>query len=347
MKKWLNWLLLPFLIVITFYFLLRGQDPQQIFTTLKTLSLPYIGVAIALMAVYLTCEALMLHALTNVDQHNCSLLQSFKYMFIGQFYSLITPFASGGQPMQLMVMVQDGIKPSLATAVLVNKFIYFQVGVTLYSIILFVFNWQHLVTYLFATKGLIAIGITFNTVGLFLIILSVFNANMIKALVRMIATLMRKLKIPEKKVANSEVYLIKEIDDFSTSVQFLIMHKRILVNLTMQTIIQLTAFFGITYFIYRAFGLSDKGFIEVIALQSILYMSISLIPAPGSAGVAEGGFYMVFSSLFSGGTATGAVLIWRGITYYLNLVISGIITVIATAHRGVVNSMKTGGNDGD
>ncbi len=119
-----------------------------------------------------------------------------------------------------------------------------------------------------------------------------------------------------------------------------------MINLTLQTIIQLTAFFGITYFVYRAFGQNDKAFIEVIALQSILYMSISLIPAPGSAGVAEGGFYMVFSSLFSGGAATGAVLIWRGITYYLNLIISGIITVIATAHRGVVESMKTGGDDG-
>ncbi len=180
MKKWLNWLVLPFLIVITFYFLLRGQDPQQIFATLHTLSLRYILVAIILMAVYLISEALMLHALTNVDQRNCSLLQSFKYMFVGQFYSLITPFASGGQPMQLMVMAQDGIKPSLATAVLVNKFLYFQVGVTLYSIVLFLSNWQQLVTYFVATKGLIGIGIAFNTVGLCLIILSVFNANKIK-----------------------------------------------------------------------------------------------------------------------------------------------------------------------
>ncbi len=340
MKKWFNWLLLPILIVATFYFLLRGRNPQQIFATLDSLAAHYIWGAVALMAIYLIAEALMLHALANVDERNCSLVQSFKYMFVGQFYSMITPFASGGQPMQLMMMVQDGIKPSLATAVLVNKFLYFQVGVTVYSIVLFSFNWQQLITYFVATKGLIGIGIAFNTVGLFLIILSIYNADMIKGLVRLIAALLRKMKVSEKKVSRGEIFFIKEVEDFSTSVQFLLLHKRIMFNLTLQTIVQLTAFFGITYFVYRAFGFNDKSFVEIIALQSILYMSISLIPAPGSAGVAEGGFFMVFSTLFGGATTTAAVLIWRGITYYLNLLISGIITVIATAHRGVVEHRR-------
>ncbi len=341
MKKWLNWLLLPLLIIVTFYFLLRGQDPQKILATLRAVAPLYIMGAIALMVVYLVLEAVMLHALSNVEQRVCSRRQSLKYMFIGQFYSLVTPFASGGQPMQLMEMVQDGIKPSLATAVLVNKFLYFQVGVTVYSIVLFLFNRQQLVKYFVATKGLIAIGIIFNTVGLLILILSVYNSRMIKALVRAIASLMRKIKISEKKVSKTEIFLIKEIDDFATSVHFLMTHQRITLNLIVMTTLQLTSFFGITYFVYRAFGQSGKSFIEVIALQSILYMSISLIPAPGSAGVAEGGFYVVFSSLFSGGAATGAVLIWRGITYYLNLIISGLITVIATAHRSVVASRRT------
>ncbi len=340
MKKWLNWLLLPLLIIVTFYLLLRGQDPKQIFATLQTVAPHYLLGAIALMALYLIFEAIMLHALTNVERRICSRRQSFKYMFIGQFYSLVTPFASGGQPMQLMEMVQDGIKPSLATAVLVNKFLYFQVGVTVYSIVLFLFNRQQLIKYFVATKGLIAIGIVFNTVGLFLLILSVYNSRLIKSLVRLIAAFMRKLKISEQKVSKTELFLIKEIDDFSTSVHFLMTHQRIMFNLTIFTVLQLTSFFGITYFVYRAFGQSSKHFIEVIALQSILYMSISLIPAPGSAGVAEGGFYLVFSSLFSGGAVTGAVLLWRGITYYLNLVISGLVTVIATAHRSVVASRR-------
>ncbi len=341
MKKWLNWLLLPLLIGVTFYFLLRGQDPQQLLNTISSVAPHYLLGAIVLMVLYLIFEAVMLHALTNVERRICSRRQSFKYMFIGQFYSLVTPFASGGQPMQLMEMVQDGIKPSLATAVLVNKFLYFQVGVTVYSIVLFLFNRQQLVKYFVATKGLIAIGIVFNTVGLFLLIMSVFNSSMIKALVRAIAALMRKLNISEKKVSKAEIFLIKEIDDFATSVHFLMTHPRIMFNLIVLTTLQLTAFFGITYFVYRAFGQADKSFIEVIALQSILYMSISLIPAPGSAGVAEGGFYMVFSSLFSGGAATGAVLLWRGITYYLNLMVSGLVTVIATAHRNVVASRRT------
>ncbi len=333
MKKWFRWAFLPLLIIITFYLLLRGQDPQKIVDTIRSLSYNYVILAILAMVIYLLLEALMINALTNLENAVTTLSKSLQYMFVGQFYSLITPFASGGQPMQFLMMMRDGVKPSLATAVLVNKFLYFQVGVTLYSIVLFLFNWQNLLTYFIATKGLIGIGITFNAVGLFLIIASIYNSHMIKGLVRAVAALMRRFNVAESRVEHFEIRWIKEIDDFATSTQLLMVHKDIVVKLTIMTLLQLTAFFGITYFIYRAFGQTDKGFIEVIALQSILYMSISLIPAPGSAGVAEGGFYMVFQSLFPIGTVTSAVLMWRGVTYYLNLMFSGAVTVSATAYR--------------
>ncbi len=335
MKKMLRLALLPLLIAITFYLLLRGQNPQKIVDTIRGLSINYLLLAFLAMLLYLLLEALMINALTNLEKPVTTLSKSLQYMFVGQFYSLITPFASGGQPMQLLMMMRDGVKPSLATAVLVNKFLYFQVGVTLYSIVLFLFNWQNLVTYFIATKGLIAIGITFNAVGLFLIIASIYNSFMIKGLVRTIAALMRKFNVSESRVSHFEVRWIKEIDDFANSTQMLLVHKDIILKLTVMTLLQLTAFFGITYFVYRAFGQIDKGFVEVVALQSILYMSISLIPAPGSAGVAEGGFYMIFQSLFPIGTVTSAILVWRGITYYLNLLFSGVVTVSATAYRTI------------
>lgn len=68
-------------------------------------------------------------------------------------------------------------------------------------------------------------------------------------------------------------------------------------------------------------------------MQSILYMSIALLPAPGSAGVAEGGFFIIFGSVFPSQYISGALLIWRGITYYVNLIVSATITLFTDFRR--------------
>lgn len=335
MKKWLNWLLLPVLIAVTFYLLFHGQDANKILLTLQTISLKFTFFAIVSMAIYLALEAAMLHELVNVRQKISSPWHAIKSMFIGQFYSMVTPFASGGQPMQLMMMVQDGIRASHATAVLVNKFLYFQIGVTIYSLVLFLLNWQTMLGYLYASKGLIALGILFNTIGLTLLLLAVFSPRRIKIVIYSVTKLMQRFKVPQDKVVRMRNHWLTEVDEFAKSIQLLLINRTIVIKLTLMTIVQLTAYFGITFFVYRAFGQSGKGFVEIIALQSILYMSISLIPSPGSAGVAEGGFFMVFSTLFPAGATTGAILVWRGITYYLNLVISGVMTIITTANQAI------------
>lgn len=84
-----------------------------------------------MMGFYLLLEALMMHILLNLEGGGYDFKISVKSMFIGQFYSLLTPFMTGGQPMQLIALIQDGISGVHATANFVNKFLYFQVGVTL------------------------------------------------------------------------------------------------------------------------------------------------------------------------------------------------------------------------
>ncbi len=327
MKKVLKFLLLPLLIAVTFYLLLRGQSLSDIMATIGGLNRTYLAMAILLMFIYMFLEAAMLHVLLNIDSKERFSI-SLKSMFIGQFYSLITPFASGGQPVQLYYFIKDGVRGSLATAVLINKFLYFQIGVTLYSLFLFIIKRRELSPFLVNSKVLIAFGIVFNLVGLTLLLLSIFQSDRIKHLAEGITNFMIKIGFSAEKSRHRLAHINHEVDDFASSARMLLTHKKVLFELSLMTIVQLTSFFGITYFIYRAFGHSGNSMLSIIALQAVLYMSISLIPAPGSAGVAEGGFFIVFGSIFPSAEITSAILMWRGITYYLNLSISALVTIV-------------------
>jgi uncharacterized protein (TIRG00374 family) len=302
---------------------------------MKTLDLKYIAVAVLFMGMFLFLEALMLDILVNINGRKTAFKVAIKSMFIGQFYSLVTPFSSGGQPMQLFAMMKDGLKASHSTAVLVNKFLYFQVGVTLFSLTLVILKWSSVIGYLTASYGVIALGLTFNTLGLTLLLLMVFKPNKLKVTALKLIACLRWFKVSEIKIKAKQNKCCEHVNEFTHNIKGLLVNRLVMFKMSVLTIVQLIFYFGITYFIYRAFGQTEKSFVEILALQSVLYMSISLIPTPGSAGVAEGGFYFIFSSLFPAGTVAGGMLIWRGISYYLNLLVSGIITMYISAKEHV------------
>lgn len=327
MRKWFNVIFITAITSITVYLLFRTNELSNIAKLFGKINQSVILLAVLSMALYLYLEALMLHILINWKYNAVKFWVSVKSMFIGQYYSLLTPFASGGQPMQLVEMVKDGLSGTYSTAVLVNKFLYFQIGVTVYSLLLVVLRFDKIVELIQKTYGVIGIGIAVNFVGLASILLMIFKPDMIKAIVDFLLKIARKFKIKDQKIEKFRVKAYRTIDEITESVRVMLFDKRIILKLVILTFIQLSAYFGITYFIYRAFGYDQKTLLDILTVQSVLYMSISLIPAPGSAGVAEGGFLIVFQSVFPQNAISSALLIWRGITYYLNLVVSGIITL--------------------
>ncbi|WP_455543997.1 hypothetical protein [Intestinibacter sp.] len=64
-------------------------------------------------------------------------------------------------------------------------------------------------------------------------------------------------------------------------------NKKLLIKTTILTIIQLTAYFSVSYWIYKSFNLSQYHFIYMITLQTFLYMAVSPIPTPGNIGANE------------------------------------------------------------
>ena len=67
--------------------------------------------------------------------------------------------------------------------------------------------------------------------------------------------------------------------------------------------------------------------LKIIRIQSVLYGTVSGIPSPGAVGVTEGGFIEIFKTVFPKNSINGAMILNRGINFYLLIVISAVITM--------------------
>jgi hypothetical protein len=76
--------------------------------------------------------------------------------------------------------------------------------------------------------------------------------------------------------------------------------------------------------------LNGQNIISIIALQAILYGTVSGIPSPGAVGVSEGGFFEIFKSVFPATMIGGATILIRGINFYLLVLVSGIVAITST-----------------
>ena len=109
-----------FLLLITavvIVFVLKDDFPS-IMEALAKSNMLYLLVALLIFAIALLFEAKAYQEIIEEYNHKYTLLQAYKMLIITKFFNGITPFSSGGQPMQVYLLKKDGIRSP-------NSFIYF------------------------------------------------------------------------------------------------------------------------------------------------------------------------------------------------------------------------------
>jgi len=335
-KKIINFCFIAFSSLVLIYILISNNDIVSIYEALKQIKIEYILVAVACLLLFWILEAYMIYKLilkfTDKKRGILTFWLSLKTTLVGQYYSNITPGASGGQPVQLYIMKDENVPLSEGTAVLVEKFLLFQIGVTIYSLILAVYKIKSLLEYTNGASLFIALGLIVNIVMVLSIWLLSIKPKAVGYVVGFILEFLHKHKIIKDldKTRNS---IDKFINDYELSIKKMKSNKILTLKLFVLTFVQLTMFFSITYFIYKSLGLSGNSIFEIICLQAFLYMSVCFIPIPGTIGVSEMGFIMILGSVFSKNIIGTALLLWRGVSYYFSLVFSGIFVILVSTFK--------------
>lgn len=327
----LQYVFLAFLIILTTYLVYTTLNIRLIPHLIKIVNFKYIYIGISLILIYIGIEVYVTNIIINTIQESKIKWISFKLATMGLYYNLVTPFASGSQPMQIYAMTKYNIDVSKAIAVVTNKTLIYQIVVTLYCGVLILFNLDLLRNELTTILLLIYTGITINIITISIGIFIIFSPNSMKKLSGNIISILQNIKVFKflyDKKEKTESY----IDEYHNSIMIFIKNKKALINSIIFTIIQLTIYFSIAFCIYKTFNLGKETYITLLTLQIFLYMSVSPVPTPGNVGANEIAFLTIFSRVFPKEIIGYSVFLYSGFVYYILVIVCGIFTVI-THHQ--------------
>lgn len=323
--KKVNYIFVSLVMGITLLIVLKGYGGAA--ELIGKTKIIYLEVAVFMMCLDWIFDGFILNNITETVYGKISYLKSLKIAVIGQYYSAITPFSTGGQPVQVYLMSKDNISIAKGSTILFNKFIIYQMGVTSYSLIMLIFKIRFILNDAKAAVPFVMIGFIINLIVLAGIILLFYKPEWIKPIIVYCYKGLYKIGIMKDLDKNINK-LDKSMEEYSESVTKIKENRKSSIKLFILTLIQLTCYFSITYFVYLALGLNGASFFDIIAIQSLVYMAASYIPTPGTAGASEGGYYLLFKPLFTKNFIGYALLLWRAISYYFKLIITGLVALI-------------------
>lgn len=322
---------IAFIIMLVVLF---SEGVENIINALRQLNPLYLVIAVACMGGYWLGEAYGLHLAAKSLEPKTKFRTTLLVTMIGQYFNCITPFASGGQPMQVYTFVKRGMPLGSAMTALLSRFIVYQFTLTLYSIVFLVFRLSMF------TEGdlkpltiLIIAGFIINTFVIALLFMLAFFRKATTKLAHVVVRLLGKLHII-KDVDDKIEYIDKELSTYYENFLFIKSRPVMILKMFLVTVAQLLFYFSITFIIYIGFGMSKTDFLTIIACQAFVLMISAFVPLPGAMGAAEGSYAAFFKGIFGDYYTGVSTFIWRFLTFYLPILI-GIIINLRMSRSGV------------
>ncbi len=250
------------------------------------------------------------------------------------FFNGITPFAAGGQPIQIYDFSKKGMKPGVATGLVMTNFILYLGVLNVYEVLAFIY-WEDINQAILASGwdywsvvSVAIIGYVFNLGFLAFIIALGVSKRLAKWLVSVARWFCRfKLigKFLTPAIPRFEIYC----SNVQSTIKGVFHHKKAVVEALIIKIIVYGIYFALPYFIINAFGhdLGPDKIFETMMVTSFASSAVCWVPTPGATGGIEFAFAIAVGAVLPGIPNLAAVgnsisLIWRLLTFYFVLLLS-------------------------
>lgn len=331
-KYYLNIIFMAVLLGLVFYVLLKDEDLGEILDALRDASIPFMLLAAVAALMYIIMEGVSIQIILLSLGFRVNAIKCVKYSFIGFFFNAITPSATGGQPMQVLYMHDDGINIGASSVTLLFWTIIYKIALVVVEAFVFIFMHGFAKSSLRGDMWLFVVGIIVNVVSIFLYSIVVFSKNGAKNIAYFATWLLHKLRIVKRK-EKIEKKLDNLLMSYKEGAEYMRSHINTAAIVLGTTIVQRVSYFAVTWFVYRALGLDGYTCMQIIVLQSFVSVCIDILPFPGGVGVNEGFFVKLFAPVMGKSMAVSAMLLSRGASFYVLLIVSAVVTVAAQIHK--------------
>ena len=315
-----------------------GRGSEKTFVEVfSALNVKYLLISLVTVLAMMALDSLKYLVIMRATKVGAGYPTALTVGLLGKYYDYITPFSSGGQPMQIYYLHKRGIGGGESSAIIFIKFAFnMSMWLTL-CFCLMIFNRGALFKYvtdvtqlkLFQVAGWI--GFAVNCALPVLIVCCVLLPKMTWAITRWVLNIGHKLKIVKNKEAVFD-RARSAVDAFVAA--FVSMLKKPLHSIVLALLCIAEPLLGmmLPYFVVVALGgaaitPSFELMLAIMTLNVYVQMSVTVVPTPGNSGAMESAFMMTLVNV-SEGVLFWTVFSWRFLSYYSYIIIGLVITIV-------------------
>lgn len=325
-KIFINTVVIVLVLGLVLVFSLK-DNYREIVELIRSINIIWIVISILLLCVYRFLSGSSMYLLVKNGKEKISLLKTFQISFIILFFHGITPFSSGGQPMEVYYLHKEKISVEKATNIVLQNFMLYQTSLILVGLFTIVYNYFYK-TFPFNNlmRNFVILGFVINfVIWLFTFVVAFGQKSGVKA-INLGIDIIYKLKIIKDKEKWLDRFM-EYANKFYDSAIALKNNKIVIVKALFINIFSLLILYSIPYVLASGFEGVNLGIVETIVATSYVMIIGSFVPIPGGTGGIEYSFVYFFSYLLSGSVVPALMLIWRFITYYIGIIIGAIFLV--------------------
>lgn len=331
----------------------------EVFDLLKNSNITWLLITLLVMFSSALLRAFILFVFARLYSREYMFHQALAVESIGNFYSAVTPGASGGQVMEAYTIQKQGLPVSNAVSMLAMYSIVYQTVLTIFGVVSFIIKFDFLnnIGYIFISIGAVELKISIWVLTIFGFFLNVSVAGLIfmmaywrgfhNFIMGPIISLLFRMHLVRNKDETRENLKI-QIENFKIELRRLLTNIPFTILVTILFIGFFFLRFALPFFCGQALNneSSVANIWDAVFLSNYHQMVTGIIPLPGAAGISEyffielfvnkvtpeaGFYYMAASetaSAIENSAALGsaALLIWRTVSFSFPLLVAGFVT---------------------
>ncbi|MCI8394071.1 MAG: flippase-like domain-containing protein [Bacilli bacterium] len=314
---------------ITFYYIFSKYSLTEFYLSFQKCNHFFILGAFFCVLLYLLLGAIFTKKMFQAFQTSITWFQSLSYNCIEIYFSAVTPSSTGGQPVEAYYMGRDKIPYQKSTVVILLNTILYKLAIVILGLIGMIFVPKLIFQNGWFFTFLMLLGLFINIVVIVFFTCLIYSKTLPQKMLKIgmnLLSFLHLLKGEEKKKKEENMNTIMK--DYQNCAEFTQNHPKIILKSFGYILLQRICLFGVSYFIYRAFGLNDYNFFAILFLQIAITQATDCVPFPGGVMAGETLTYQITSILYGTELAFSSMLLLRGISFYFLVFLSSLFFVI-------------------
>ena len=287
----------------------------------------WFGLAIIASALFIWFEGVAICSILKGAGYKKKPLEGLVYSTSDIYFSAITPSATGGQPASAFFMMRDGIPGGVVTATLILNLMMYTISIVVLGIGAVIIDPKVFFGFSKVSKILIICGFTALTVLASIFMLILRKGDKFFDILAKFLTFLHKKKII-KKLDKKLEKLNKVKHDYSSCAEIISGRPEILTKAFLWNYLQRGSQILVPMLVHLSLGGKALDALKLFTSQCLITIGYNFVPVPGAMGIAD--YLMVdgFSGIMGREAAFRLEMLSRGLTFYICVSISGVITLI-------------------